>query len=276
MAGVLLAGLIAIIAAAAAPAAPASAGHLPRPRHVVVVVLENHAAGDVLGSPDAPWISKLAREGASFTRSSAIAHPSEPNYLALFSGSTQGVSDDACPNTFAAENLGHQLLRAGRTFAGYSEGLPRTGSQVCESGRYARKHAPWVNFSNLAARTGKSFTAFPRDLNRLPTVAFVIPDLCHDMHDCSVATGDRWLRARLGRFRRWAPRHKSLLLLTFDEDDGSNANRIATIVAGAGVRRGPVDRPIDHYGVLRTLEDFYGLGHAGRAAAAAPITGIWR
>lgn len=272
----LLAGLLAIIAAAAAPAAPPGGGALPRPRHVVVVVLENHASVDVLGSPQAPWISQLARDGASFTRSSAIAHPSQPNYLALFSGSTQGVSDDACPNTFAAENLGHQLLRSGHTFAGYSEGLPRTGSDVCASGDYARKHAPWVNFSNLPARVNKPFSAFPRAFRRLPTVSFVIPDLCHDMHDCSIAAGDRWMRTRLDGYRRWARRHGSLLVVTFDEDDGSDANRIATIVAGAGVRRGDDDQPVDHYSVLRTLEDFYGLGHAGKAAAAAPIRGIWR
>ena len=111
---------------------------MPEPAHTVVVVMENHSYADIIGSRAAPFINELARRGALFTRSYAIAHPSEPNYLALFSGSTQGVADDGCPNRFTAPNLAADLIRAGKTFAGYAEDLPDPGSLVCSAGDYAR------------------------------------------------------------------------------------------------------------------------------------------
>jgi phosphatidylinositol-3-phosphatase len=109
----------------------------------------------------------------------------------LFSGSTQGVTDDSCPERFLAPNLASALRRAGRSFAGFAEGLPATGSPVCTAGEYARKHVPWTDFGNVPAAVSRPFASFPgSDLARLPTVAFVVPNLCDDMHDCSVATGD--------------------------------------------------------------------------------------
>src|SRR5262249_47310949 len=126
----------------ASPESPAPAASVPQPAHTVVVMLENHGFDEVIGSPDAPFLNLLVRRGALFTHSYAITHPSEPNYLALFSGSTQGVTSDACPVTFRAPNLAAGLLAAGKTFAGYSEGLPAPGSTVCTAGEYARKHVP--------------------------------------------------------------------------------------------------------------------------------------
>ncbi len=192
------------------------------PAHTVIVVLENHGYGEVIGSPQAPYLNGLARQGALFTDSRAITHPSEPNYLALFSGSTQGVSDDSCPHQFPAPSLGSELIAAGRTFAGYSEGLPAPGSYACVSGEYARKHVPWTDFRNVPAADSQPWTSFPAgDYQRLPTVSFVIPNLCHDMHDCPVATGDAWLRAHLSGYAAWAMTHHSLLIVTWDENDGS-------------------------------------------------------
>jgi acid phosphatase len=205
-----------------------------------------------------------------------VTHPSQPNYLALFSGSTQGVTGDSCPQSFDGGNLAAQLQAAGSSFTGYSEGLPGVGSAACGSGRYARKHNPWVDFPALPASVNQPLTALPSDFSRLPTVAFVVPDLCHDMHDCSVGTGDAWARDHLGAYATWAADHDSLLIITFDEDEGTSANHIATVVVGAGVRPGPSSQRIDHYSLLRTLEDMYGLPPLGKAAAAAPLTGIWR
>lgn len=170
---------------------------MPRPDHVVVVVMENHSSANVTGNPQAPYINALAGRGALLTQSFAVAHPSEPNYLALFTGSTHGVTSDACPLTLTGTNLAAELAQAGATFTGYSEGLPTAGDRVCSSGRYARKHAPWVNFASLPTTVNQPFTAFPTDFTTLPTVAFVIPDLEHDMHDGSVSTGDTWLAEHL-------------------------------------------------------------------------------
>jgi acid phosphatase len=265
---------------AGSPSAPAATGAqraaVPEPAHTVVVVMENHSYADIIGNPDAPFINDLARRGALFTRSYAITHPSEPNYLALFSGSTQGVSDDGCPYRFTAPNLAADLIRAGKTFAGYAEALPGPGSPVCSAGDYARKHVPWADFGNVPGSVSLPFTSFPAAaFARLPSVSFVIPDLCHDMHDCSVAAGDAWLRGNIGPYADWAMRHDSLLILTWDEDDGSQANHITTIFAGQMVRPGRYAEPITHYTVLATIEAAYMLPRDARAAAAAPITNIW-
>ncbi len=250
---------------------------MPRPAHIVLVVMENRSYGEIVSNPQAPFINRLARSGALFTDSTAVTHPSEPNYLALFSGSTQGVTGDPCPLSFSGPNLAAQLRAAGLSFAGYSEGLPATGSLTCGSGQYARKHVPWANFSGVPRTASLPFAAFPAGrYDSLPTVSFVIPDLCHDMHDCSVSAGDSWLSANLAGYARWAMSHSSLLIVTWDEDDGSQSNQIATIFAGQHVRPGRYATPITHYSVLRTIEQAYGLPPIGQAAGVPPITEIWR
>jgi acid phosphatase len=243
----------------------------------VIVMMENLSYGEIIGNPAAPFINRLARRGALFTNSHAITHPSEPNYLALLSGSTHGVIDDSCPLRFTGPNLAAELIAAGHTFAGYSEGLPGTGSPACVAGEYARKHVPWVNFTNVPASASKPWTAFPAgDYAALPTVSFVIPNLCHDMHDCPVATGDAWVKANIGPYAAWAMTHHSLLIVDWDENDGSPGNQIPTIFAGQMVRPGRYGEPITHYGVLRTIERLYGLRSIGLARRAHPITNVWK
>ena len=264
-------------AAGANATPPAHGAKVPRPGHILVVIMENSSYSGILGSTADPFIHQLARRGALFTRSFAITHPSQPNYLALFSGSTQGVSDDSCPQSFRTPNLAADLIAAGKTFAGYAENLPATGSPACTAGEYARKHVPWTDFSNIPRSVGKPFSSFPAsNFARLPAVSFVVPNLCHDMHDCSVATGDSWLRAHLARYVSWALTHDSVLILTWDENDGSPGNQIATIFVGQQIRPGRYSERITHYNVLRTIEDAYRLRHDGHAAAVRPITDIWR
>jgi phosphatidylinositol-3-phosphatase len=185
-----------------AASVPAARAALPHPDHVVIVVEENHAATQVIGT--APYLTSLARAGANFTQSFAVAHPSQPNYLALFSGSTQGLTSDSCPHTFIGGNLGAQLRTAKDSFAGYSESLPSDGFTGCTSGRYARKHSPWVNFANLPPSTNLRFTRFPTDFATLPTVSFVIPNLNDDAHDGSLTAADNWLKAHLSGYVQWA------------------------------------------------------------------------
>ncbi|MDT7727568.1 MAG: phosphatidylinositol-3-phosphatase [Actinomycetota bacterium] len=266
---------VATVSVASASTSAAAAGAVPTPDHVVIVLFENHQQPQVIGSPSAPYITSLSKAGANFTQSYGVTHPSQPNYLAQFSGSTQGVSDDSCPHSFTTNNLGKQLIDAGRTFAGYSEGLPSTGYTGCTSGKYARKHAPWANFANLATSTNKAYTAFPTNYATLPTVSYVIPDLCNDMHDCSVATGDTWLKNNLKGYADWALTHNSLLVVDFDEDDFTTANRIPTVFYGQPVKPGSYSEKITHYSVLRTIEDMYALSHLGSAASATSITDTW-
>ncbi|GAB1644149.1 alkaline phosphatase family protein [Krasilnikovia sp. MM14-A1259] len=262
----------------AASAAPAAAGAASPPRfdHVVVVVLENKRYDHVIGHPNAPWVTSLAHRWANMTRFYAETHPSQPNYLALFSGSTQGVKDNSCPHDLGSRpNLARQLLDAGYSFAGYSEGLPRTGWRGCASGRYVRRHVPWVNFSNVPSSVHKPFTAFPSDYHKLPTVSVVIPDLCHDMHDCPKDVGDRWLKKQFAGYISWAATHNSLFIVTFDEDNRTDHNHIPTVIAGARVTPGQYSGRLDHYHLLRTLQAMYGLAPTGTSAARAPMRSVF-
>ena len=263
------------IAVASASSNRVAVGTVPRPDHVVVVVMENHSYGEVIGNPAAPYINALASTGASFTASTAVTHPSEPNYLALYSGSTQGLTDDSCPHTYTTPDLGSELIAKQLTFKGYSESMPSNGWTGCLSGSYARKHNPWVNFTSVPAASNLTFTSFPTDYTTLPTVSFVVPNLINDMHDGTVATGDAWLQTHLGGYAQWAKTHNSLLVVTWDEDDKSANNQIPTIFFGGPVKTGSYPEPINHYNVLRTIEDAYALPYAGASATAAPITDAW-
>jgi hypothetical protein len=256
----------------------ATASTMPSPAHVVVVVEENHSNTGVLGNKSAPYINWLAANGALMTQSYAVSHPSEPNYLALFAGSTFELASDACPvDAGAAPNLGSELLAAGHTFAGFSEDLPSVGATSCSSGKYARKHAPWVNFTNVPPAYSVPFTDFNArtDYASLPTVSFVIPNLDNDMHDGTVAAADSWLSQNVTAYANWAKANNSLLIVTWDEDDNGANNQIATIFYGAGVQTGTYSEPVSHYNVLSTLEQMYGLNKTGLAANAPAISDIW-
>jgi hypothetical protein len=246
----------------------------PRYDHVVIVIMENHSLNQVVGNQSAPYITSLARQGANFTNSHGIGHPSQPNYLALFSGSTQGITNDSCPHAYTGVgNLGTQLATAGLAFAGYSESMPSAGFTGCRTGDYARKHNPWVNFADVPATSNLPFTSFPSDYALLPTVAFVVPNLVSDMHDGSVNTGDAWLQTNIDAYARWAKDHNSLLIITFDEDDSStSANLVPTVFFGAGILSGNYGGKINHYNILTTIEAMYGLPALN---AASPIVDVF-
>jgi hypothetical protein len=244
--------------------------------HVVLAIFENHEQGQVVGASNGSYLTGLSAQGAGFTQSYAVEHPSQPNYLDLFSGSNQGVRDDSCPHTFAADNIAHQLIGAGHTFVGYSESLPAPGAQSCSSGSYARKHAPWANFTDLSQpQISRPYSTFPSDFSTLPTYSWVVPNLCDDMHSCPVATGDGWARAHLDAYAQWAKHHNSLLIVTFDEDDAAGGNRIATVFVGDHISPGRYSERIDHFTVLRTIEDMYHLTALGSAAERTAITDVF-
>lgn len=255
---------------------------LPRPDHVVLVIEENHGYDPILGpySP-ATYIQSLAAMGASFTNSFAIDRPSQPNYLDLYSGDDQGTSgtNSYLPNTpLTTPNLGAQFRAAGLSFTGYSQGLPRPGSLVEEAGDYMHKHNPWSNWqadvpigNQLPPSTNQPFTSFPSTFSQLPTLSIVVPDQANDMHNGSIEQGDAWLYANINRYYEWAQFHNSLLIVTFDEDDFTPENHIPTIFAGPMIKPGQYSQVINHFSVLRTIEDIYGLGHIGAASDATTI-----
>lgn len=262
---------------------------LPAPDHIVILVLENHAYSQIIGSVAAPYINAMADDtlSALFTQSYAIEHPSQPNYLDLYSGCNQGVTSDSFPaaSPFTTDNLGRQLIDIGKTFITYSEGLPDVGFNGASAGAYARKHNPAANWmgsgiNQIPEYTNQPFSAFPiSDFSNLPTVSFVIPTQNNDMHNGTdpsrISNADTWFYNNLDGYVQWARTHHSLFILTFDEDNDHYGNRIATIFSGQMVKTGQYTDTINHYTVLRTIEDMYGLRYACNASTAVPITDCW-
>jgi acid phosphatase len=267
---------------------------VPRFDHVVIVMEENHAYSQIIGSPAAPYINSLAAGGALMTQSFGLTHPSQPNYIALFSGSTQGViTDGVYPHSqFTAPNLGAKMIAAGFSFGGFSETMPSVGFDGASAGiapaTYKRKHNPWVDWQDATAPLPAN--KLPPAVNMpyagyfpsaaafasLPTLSFVIPNQLHDMHDGTIAQGDSWLQTNLGAYASWCAANNSLLIVTYDEDDGASGNHVATIFYGACVLPGQYSQTVDHYDVLRTLEEMYALPHDAGSTTATPITSIWQ
>jgi acid phosphatase len=256
----------------------AQSSPLPQVSHVTVVVMENRNWSSIVGNAEAPYINRtLVPQGALLRNSHAVSHPSEPNYLALFSGSTHGIASDACPLHFSSANLASELAAVGDTFVGWSESMPRNGYTGCYAGNlYARKHVPWVNFTNVPASDNLVYAGLP--VTTMPTVDFVVPNLCNDMHDCSTRRGDTWLSKSLPPIIAWNAQNDGLLVVTWDEADPDNGNnRIATVLVGPMVRAGAKSAQyVDHYGVLRTIESFFGLNCIDKDCQASPISGIWQ
>lgn len=248
----------------------------PHASTVIVVVMENRDYDRVIGSKSAPFINgTLVPQAALMTDSHAIAHPSQPNYLALFSGSTQGVTDDSCPHTFGTPNLGAEVIAAGKTFDGFSESMPKDGYKGCAAYPYARKHNPWVNFSNVPASSNLIWFDLP---GGQPTVSFIVPNLCNDMHDCSTRVGDDWLKANLPAILQYDQANNGLLILTWDEadPDAQRTNQIATLLLGPMIVPGRYRERVDHYSVLRAIETITGVRCTAKACSARELTGMWQ
>jgi len=260
-----------------------AAAKLPRSSssHVLVVMMENEEDTSVLGSPAAPYANALIRRYGLATQSFAITHPSLPNYLALTSGSTQGVSSDCTECSANAPNIVDQLEAAHISWKAYMEDLPTPCFKGSEAGGYAKKHDPFIYFddiANSAVRCHKivGFGQLATDLRggSLPTYAWISPNLCDDGHDCGVSGGDKFLAHAVPSLLRELGPH-GFLVITWDEGASNlgccggvaQGGHITTILAGPDVRRGARDpKFVDHYGVLGTIEEALGLPALGGAA----------
>ncbi|MEO7925412.1 MAG: alkaline phosphatase family protein [Saprospiraceae bacterium] len=269
--------------------ATASTQSLPVPDHIVIVILEDHEYPQIVNSPAAPFITTMAADTptAVLLHSFAITHPSQPNFLDLYSGCNQGVTDNNVPASipFTTDNLGRQLIDAGKTFITYSEDLLSVGFNGATSGKYARKHNPAANWmgsgtNQIPASTNQPLTAFPfNDFNLLPTVCFVIPNLDNDMENGTdpdrISRGDTWVHDHFNTYYQWTKTHNSLFILTFDEDDNTTYNHILTFIHGQQVLDGIYLREVNHYDILRTIEEMYDLPYACNAAGAIALSDIW-
>jgi hypothetical protein len=243
--------------------------------------MENHPWGSVIGSPDAPFLTALARECGTETDDAAVGSPSLPNYLGATSGSTQGVTDDGDPgsHSFTTDNLFRQVRAAGGTERSFVESMP-TACDLVSAGSYAAKHNPAVYYAGPGDRSACAsddlpFGAFPAVLGSgdLPTFTSITPNICDDMHDCSVATGDQWLAT-------WVPQ----ILATASYRSGTTAlfivwdepTPVANVVVAPSVRPGTVaNAAVDHYSMLRATEEMLGLPLVGAAATAPSLRGVF-
>ncbi len=255
---------------------------------IVVVIGENTEANTILGSPDAPYMNNLAQSGALFTNSHGINHPSQPNYLHLFSGSNQGIlTNNVPPAHFTTPNLARNLINAGKTFISYSEELPSIGSDVAFSGGYQRKHNPVANWmgtgtNQVSPTLNQRLLDFPSNFNNLPDVSFVIPNQCHAGHDICpplsnvVKQFDAFL-VSLDAYKQWCVNNNSLLIVTYDEGNPAlSSNVIYTVFYGSNVLTGTYNQNINHYNILRVLEDLCGTAYAGASATADVIDYCWQ
>lgn len=256
-----------------------------QPSHIVICILENHSYSEIHNNSAAPYINSLLNDSncAVLPQSFGLTHPSQPNYLMLFSGSNQGVVNDNVPSgtPYSTPNLGAALLQHGFTFTGYSETMPYSGYIFATASKYVRKHNPWVNWqgtgtNGIPSSLNQPLTSFPASFSALPTVSFVIPNLDNDMHDGTIATGDAWVQSHLSSYVQWCKTNNSLFILTFDEDDKSANNQILTLFVGQDIQGGIYNQPITHYNVLRTIEDLYYLPLAGQSVDSSRIRDIWR
>jgi phospholipase C len=241
--------------------------------HVVLVVLENHSFDQVAHS--SPYLNTLAGQCGLAANYQAITHPSLPNYLALTSGTTAGISSDCTACTASVPSIFQQLGGNWRT---YAESLPSPGFTGSSSGDYAKKHNPAAYFPAVAAAYARNALPLrPTSIRALGRFALVVPNLCNDEHDCSIDTGDRWLAVWIPRILR-SPAYRSggtALFVTYDEGTDSD-NHVYTVVVAPSVPAGTVAKAsFDHYSLLRTIETMLGLKCLAAACTASPMNGAF-
>lgn len=255
---------------------------LPSFSHVFVILMENEESTSIIGNSAAPYINGLATQYGYTTNYTAVSHPSEPNYLALWSGSTQGVTDDGVYNFSGGTTIADQLEAAGMSWHVAAQNVPvtscYTGATAANgpdgTGTYARKHEPaisWTSVSGNAARCARitDFSHFDPALGQL---WFIAPNLCNDMHDCSIATGDTFLKGWLPTIlNSSAFTNGGAVFLTWDEGSTSTGGggKVATVVISPLAKNGFSSATSHtHYSLLRTIETAWGLGCIANTCAA--------
>jgi acid phosphatase len=242
---------------------------------ILVFVVENHSLDQM--RDQMPFTRGLATRYGYADDYVAIRHPSLPNYLAIAGGDTFGVSDDGPPasHRLSGASVFGAAVRAGSTARLYAESMS-SPCRVDSSGTYAVKHNPWAYFADERAECQRGdlpLAALDQDVaaGGLPAVGMVIPDLCNDAHDCSLAHADDWLRHYVGEVLQgpdWASGHLAVVV-TADEDDSHHGNKILTVVASPAVQQLVVHTHLDHYALSRSLAEVAGVP-ALRNAADAP------
>jgi len=253
--------------------------------HIFIIMDENQPATNIVGNPQAPYLNSLIKSYALASNYSAITHPSLPNYLAITSGSTDGVTTDCNPPSadciVNVANIADQVQSSGRTWMEYAESMPKA-CYAYNSGNYATKHNPFVYYADIIENPARcdahvvpysNLSVDLRAISTTPNFAFITPNLCNDMHNCSIATGDSWLASNVPMILNSAAftKQKSLLIITWDEGYSTD-NKVAAILAGSAVKSHFTSNvAYNHYSVLHTIEYLWGLKPLTTNVDQAPL-----
>lgn len=275
----------AAVTASARPGATVPALAVPPVSHIFVIVMENRESDQIIGNPQAPYINALAGRYALATDYFAIRHPSLPNYLALIGGETFGVSSDCTSCIQNAPNLVDALEHAGKSWKSYQEGLPHPCFTGAGAGEYAMKHDPFMYFRDIRDNPGRCddvvpLSQFGADLRAgaMPDFSFITPNLIHDMHNGSIAQGDRWLSGFVPTvLKSPAWRDGGVLFIVWDEGSSgagccglAYGGHVPLLVITPSIEPGRrIESPVTHYSLLRAIEDVWGLPRLGHSADAA-------
>jgi len=264
---------------------PVAKNGLPNFDHIVLIMLENKPFNAING-PHMTQLENLSDQNVLLSNYYAITHPSLPNYIALMSGSTQGITSD-CDNCFVNQpNLADEIEASGRTWKAYLEGMP-TPCFVGNSGKYVQKHNPLLYFDSIrlnAARCDRSIlplTSLDGDLadKTLPNFSYIMPDLCNSGHDCSAATADKWVGAMVAKLQASPALGKnSLIVVAFDEGSaqGSGGGQVAVLLISPTALPDLSDNTsYTHYSLLKTILAAWKLPELGQTAQAQPISVPW-
>lgn len=241
---------------------------------VVVIIMENKNYQQVMAPGAAPYLASLATAGAAATNAHGVSHPSAPNYLALITGTLLQAGSDAY-NVYSVRNLVDLLEAAGVSWGAYMEDM---GTDPTKSvNNYVVRHDPFAYMSDiLKSPTRKAkikpFSAFnPASMERF---VFIVPNVMNDMHTGTIQQGDAWLKSHVpGILASPAFQKHSLLVVTFDEGDGSTTNQIVTIFGGPAAKPGAISNvSYNHYNLLHTIEQALGLGSLGTHDSAAVMS----
>src|SRR5437868_3389619 len=255
---------------------------LPAVSRVFTIVMENEESTSITGNSAAPYINGLANSYGLATQYYAVSHPSLPNYLALTAGSTFGINSDCTTCWVNASNVADQIEASGRSWKAYMEGMP-SACFVGDAYPYMQKHNPWIYYNDIRTNATRCaahvvpFSQFGTDLSggSVPNYVWITPNMCNDMHDCSIATGDSWLSQQVpGILNSSAFRNGGVLFITWDEGSTSAGcctdaagGRVVTLVISPLGRTGfQSSTPETHYSLLRTIEDSWNLPRLGGAS----------
>lgn len=269
--------------------APVQAASVPPLDHVFVIVMENTSYSSIVGSSAAQYVNSLLPSSSLASNYFATTHPSLPNYLSLTGGSTFGITTDCTTCWISATNIADLVEGTGKSWKAYEESMPYA-CFVGDSYPYAQKHDPLIYYNDIRNNAGRCqshivpYTQMSADLRSAattPNFAFITPNLCNDMHDCAIQTGDSWLQQNVPQILS-SPAfttQKSLLAITWDEDDSSGANQVATVFAGSDARAGYTSGiNYNHYSLLHTIETALGLssltGNDSSATAMGDMVGL--